>query len=59
MFTWLEAAVMCEELYGVETNMKEGYFACPECGEPILEEDWRNHDDWGVCPVCGFNFWEG
>ena len=26
MFTWLEAAVMCEELYGVETNMKEGYF---------------------------------
>jgi hypothetical protein len=32
MFTWLEAAVMCEELYGAETNMKEGYFVCPECG---------------------------
>ena len=56
MCTWLEAAVMCEELYGAETNMKEGYFVCPECGEPIFECDWREHDDWTVCPVCGFNF---
>jgi hypothetical protein len=52
MFTWLEAAVMCEELYGVETNMKEGYFVCPVCAEPIFECDWRDHDDWEKCPVC-------
>ena len=51
MFTWLEAAVMCEELYGVETNMKEGYFVCPVCAEPIFECDWRDHD-WDYCPIC-------
>ena len=58
MFTWLEAAVMCEELYGAETNMREGYFVCPECGEPIYERDWREHDDWTVCPICGGMFEE-
>ena len=52
MFTWLEAAVMCEELYGAEVNMKEGYFVCPSCGEVVYECDWREHDDWEVCPVC-------
>jgi predicted RNA-binding Zn-ribbon protein involved in translation (DUF1610 family) len=35
------------------------HFVCPECGEPILDEDWAEHDDWDVCPICGFNFWEG
>ena len=59
MFTWLEAAVMCEELYGAETNMKEGYFVCPVCAEPIFECDWREHNDWTVCPVCGGMFEEG
>lgn len=56
MITWLEATVMCEELYGVEVNMKEGYFICPDCSEPIYECDWREHDDWEVCPVCGGYF---
>lgn len=37
MFTWLEAAVMCEELYGAEVNMKEGYFICPVCGDMFEE----------------------
>ena len=55
MFTWLEAAVLCEELYGVETNMKEGYFVCPECGEPLYEVDWKCHN-WEICPICGFEF---
>lgn len=58
MFTWLEVAVMCEELYGVETNMKEGYFVCPECGEPLFCEDWKRHN-WETCPICGFEFMEG
>lgn len=52
MFTWLEAAVMCEELYGVEVNMREGYFVCPYCHDVIYECDWRDHDDWSMCPVC-------
>lgn len=55
MFTWLEAAVMCEELYGTEVNMKEGWFVCPECGELLLCEDWEHHC-WESCPICDFNF---
>ena len=58
MFTWLEAAVLCEELYSAEVNMKEGYFVCPECGEPLLLEDWPKHD-WSVCPICKMTFEEG
>lgn len=54
---WHIAAIMCEELYdGTLVNLKEGFFVCPECGEPIFEEDWRDHDDWEVCPICGFEF---
>ena len=59
MYTWLEAAVVCEELYGVEVNMREGYFVCPECGEVIYECDWTNHHDWSVCPICEMIFEEG
>lgn len=58
MNTWLEAGVYCEETYGMTLNTKEGYFICPDCGEPILEEDWTKHWNWDHCPICGFNFWE-
>ena len=59
MFGWFEAGTYCEETYGMTMNTKEGYFVCPECGEPIFEEDWKDHDDWEVCPICGFGFLEG
>ena len=55
MYTWLEAAVYCEETFGVHVNMKEGFFICPECGEPLLCEDWEHHC-WETCPICDFNF---
>ena len=56
---WHTAAVMCEELYGIHVNMKEGSFICPECGEPIYESDWEDHLEWDECPICGFLFEEG
>jgi hypothetical protein len=59
MFTWLEAAVYCEETFGVHVNMKEGFFICPECGEPIYECDWDAYSDWECCPICDWNFMEG
>ena len=40
MYTWLEAAVYCEETFGVHVDMKEGFFECPDCSEPIYECDW-------------------
>ena len=58
MLTWLEAGTYCEETFGVTLMIKEGFFVCPECGEPIFEEDWRDHDDWETCPICGFEFFE-
>lgn len=58
MFTWLTAAVYCEEVYGVHVDMKEGFFVCPECGELIYECDWDGYGDWDVCPICEFNFEE-
>ena len=52
---WKEAASLCEDLYGIYVNWEENYFICPECDEPILEEDWGNHD-FSMCPICEFLF---
>ena len=59
MLSWLTAAVYCEETFGVQVDMAEGFFVCPECGELIYESDWDAHSDWSVCPICEFNFEEG
>ena len=59
MLSWLTAAVYCEEVYGVQVDMNEGFFVCPECGELIYECDWDAYSDWSVCPICEFNFEEG
>lgn len=57
MLSWLTAAVYCEEVYGVQVDMKEGFFVCPECGELLLCEDWEHHC-WESCPICDFNFFD-
>lgn len=59
MLTWLEAGTYCENVYGVVLNTKEGFFICPDCGEPIYECDWEDHH-WETCPICDFEiFCEG
>ena len=57
MGAWFETAVYCEETYGVQVDMKEGFFVCPECGEPLYNVDFPSHC-WDDCPVCGFEFFE-
>jgi predicted RNA-binding Zn-ribbon protein involved in translation (DUF1610 family) len=59
MYTWLTAAVYCEETFGVQVDMAEGFFVCPECGELIYECDWDAYSDWDCCPICEWNFMEG
>lgn len=56
---WLEAAMFCERVYGVFVCYDEDdrYFICPECGEPILEEDWLDIE-LDMCPVCEFEWLE-
>lgn len=57
MWTWLEAATYCEEELGTPVNTAEGWFICPDCGEPVYEEDWDRDWDWERCPICGFEFY--
>ena len=59
MFGWHAAAIYCEETYGVHVNLKEGFFICPECGEPIYECDWKDYGWWDTCPICEFCWEEG
>lgn len=56
-WTWEKAAKVCQEKYGVFVSFDEGdeWFECPECGEPILKEDWED-ENFIHCPVCGYNF---
>lgn len=56
-----EACFICATVYGSMFSYTGGesedddYFICPECGEPIIFDDY--HDwDFSECPVCGFSF---
>lgn len=52
--TWKQAAEYAEEVYGTFVDWTEGFFICPECGEPIYKDDYGIMDSWNVCPVCEF-----
>ena len=54
---WEKMARIFEQNYGGHVNWEERFFICPECGEPIYEEDWDNFDlidgdDNFICPIC-------
>lgn len=53
-WTWEKAAKICKKKYGVFVS-SDGWFECPECGEPILKEDWED-ENLIHCPVCEYNF---
>lgn len=55
--TWEQAAIFCYNTFGTFVDWEERYFICPECQEPILEEDWDEHD-FTICPVCEIVFKE-
>ena len=59
MFTWHEAGTYCEEVYGVHLDSNEGFFICPECGEPIYEKDWPRERNWRMCPICEIDWEDG
>ena len=57
-------ALYCERNYGTLYDRDEEFFICPECGEPIYKDDWRDNDfflgnppfNWKephyYCPIC-------
>jgi hypothetical protein len=56
VMTWEECAKMCQQVFGAYVDWEERFFECVECGDPIYECDWPDHD-WSMCPVCE-NLWE-
>lgn len=53
---WEDNAIHVENTYGTFVDWEEKYYLCPECGEPIYEDDWD--DDrlaFELCPICGFD----
>ena len=53
---WKEIALELEEIYGAYVEYEEGFFICPECGEPVYKEDWDDGDfEDCKCPICQWN----
>lgn len=54
---WIENAKEVEQVFGGFVNWEEGFYICPECGEPIYQGEWERQEliDF-LCPVCE---WEG
>ena len=51
------------EAYGVRSYQdndddEDLWFECPECGEPILYEDWKDDEELMNyhCPICEFYY---
>ena len=55
--TWKAVARHVKETYGSHVDWLEGFFICPECGEPIYAEDWGD-EELEICPVCEFEWFE-
>lgn len=53
-YGWYWAAKIVEEDFGGYVNWEEEYFICPECGEPVLADDWDDTDfsHGYICPIC-------
>ena len=58
MDVWTRMATKAEADYGCHINWRDGFFICPECGEPIYQTDWQSEDlitndrKEFACPIC-------
>ena len=43
MKRWKDVAKYCRREYGIHVDNGEEFFICPDCGEPILKEDWEDY----------------
>ena len=56
MNNWWEVnANYVVETYGGYVDWDEKYYICPECQEPVYEEDWDEGEmEIFICPICEF-----
>lgn len=53
MTQWEKNAKTIEEEYGMQVDWEERFYICPECGEPVYEDDWGKSDLVEfLCPIC-------
>lgn len=52
MKKWECRAIEVSEVYGTFVDWNERFFTCPECGEPIYEEDYEDALGDIFCPIC-------
>lgn len=56
MNVWKENAKIVYKEYGSQVDYNEGFYVCPDCGEPIYINDWSEEELTAeICPICGFN----
>jgi len=49
---WL-ANAGCVEACGAYVDYNDGFYICPECGEPVYESDWTEAElEMFICPIC-------
>ena len=53
MTLWARRARQAAADYSVRVDWDERFYICPECGEPVYEDDWQEEDlvDF-ICPIC-------
>lgn len=57
VMSWNDFVDFCADSYGsvVENDEDSTFIICPECGEPIFEDDYTKNNK---CPCCEFDFSE-
>lgn len=52
---WEANAKKIEQDYGGFVDWKERFYICPECGEPVYDDDWSQFAlSEELCPICGY-----
>lgn len=53
MTQWERNAIEARDTYGAHVDWEERFYECPECGEPIYEDDWSERElREFLCPIC-------
>lgn len=56
MTQWERNAIYVNDTYGAYVNWEDRFYECPECGEPVYEDDWSERElRQYLCPVCCYN----